>query len=64
MYYISVVYICNFVIKIFNNVVARETASRTLSKLRSRETVTVTEEGALQLADLKPLVKRGLLPQS
>ena len=43
---------------------ARETASRTLSKLRSRQTVTVTEEGALQLADLKPLVKRGLLPQS
>jgi len=43
---------------------ARETASRTLSKLRTRGTVTVTDEGALQLADLKPLVKRGLLPQS
>ena len=43
---------------------ARETASRTLSKLRARGTVTMTDEGALQLADLKPLVKRGLLPQS
>ena len=43
---------------------ARETASRTLSKLRTRGIVTVTDEGALQLADLKPLVKRGLLPQS
>ena len=43
---------------------ARETASRTLSKLRTRATVTVTDEGALQLADLQPLVKRGLLPQS
>ena len=43
---------------------ARETASRTLSKLRTRGTVTVTDEGALQLADLQPLVKRGLLPQS
>lgn len=43
---------------------ARETASRTLSKLRTRGTVIVTDEGGLQLADLKPLVKRGLLPQS
>ena len=43
---------------------ARETASRTLSKLRARGIVTVTDDGALQLADLKPLVKRGLLPQS
>lgn len=43
---------------------ARETASRTLSKLRTRATVAVTEDGALQLADLQPLVKRGLLPQS
>jgi CRP-like cAMP-binding protein len=43
---------------------ARETASRTLSKLRMRGTVTAAEDGALQLADLQPLVKRGLLPQS
>jgi CRP/FNR family transcriptional regulator, cyclic AMP receptor protein len=43
---------------------ARETASRTLSKLRTRGTVIATENGALQLADLQPLVKRGLLPQS
>ena len=43
---------------------ARETASRTLSKLRTRGTVTATESGALQLADLQPLVKRGLLPQT
>ena len=43
---------------------ARETASRTLSKLRTRGTVTVTPEGSLQLIDLKPLLKRGLLPQS
>jgi len=40
---------------------ARETASRTLSKLRSRATVEEVD-GALHLADLKPLVKRGLLP--
>ena len=39
---------------------ARETASRTLSKLRSRGTVT-EENGRLRLADLQPLVKRGLL---
>ena len=43
---------------------ARETASRTLSKLRTRGTVSVTPEGSLQLIDLKPLLKRGLLPQS
>ena len=43
---------------------ARETASRTLSKLRTRGTVTAIESGALQLADLQPLVKRGLLPQT
>ena len=43
---------------------ARETASRTLSKLRTRATVIVTDDGALQLADLQPLVKRGLLAQS
>jgi CRP-like cAMP-binding protein len=43
---------------------ARETASRTLSKLRTRGTVIATESGALQLADLQPLVKRGLLPQT
>ncbi len=39
---------------------ARETASRTLSKLRSRGTVS-EEDGRLRLADLKPLEKRGLL---
>ena len=43
---------------------ARETASRTLSKLRSRGTVVETENGALKLADLEPLVKRGLLPSA
>ena len=43
---------------------ARETASRTLSKLRTRGTVSVTPEGSLQVIDLKPLLKRGLLPQS
>ena len=43
---------------------ARETASRTLSKLKNRGTVAVTEDGSLQIADLQPLVKRGLLPQS
>ena len=43
---------------------ARETASRTLSKLRTRGTVTVAESGAFQLTNLQPLVKRGLLPQS
>lgn len=40
---------------------ARETASRTLSKLRSRGTVT-EHDGSLQIADLQPLIKRGLLP--
>ena len=35
---------------------ARETASRALSKLWTRATVTITAEGALQLADLQPLV--------
>lgn len=43
---------------------ARETASRTLSKLKNRGTVTVTDDGSLQIADLQPLLKRGLLPQS
>ena len=40
---------------------ARETASRTLSKLRSRGTVS-EENGMLSLVDLKPLQKRGLIP--
>ena len=40
---------------------ARETASRTLSKLRSRGTVEELEAG-LRIADLQPLIKRGLLP--
>ena len=39
---------------------ARETASRTLSKLRTRGTV-ADENGCLRLVDLKPLEKRGLL---
>ena len=39
---------------------ARETASRTLSKLRSRGTV-IEEEGRLRLVDLQPLQKRCLL---
>ena len=39
---------------------ARETASRTLSKLRTRGTV-IEDNGRLSLADLKPLEKRGLL---
>lgn len=42
---------------------ARETASRTLKKLRTRGTVTMTDEGALRLEDLKPLIKRGLMAQ-
>lgn len=42
---------------------ARETASRTLSKLRARGTVTDTQAGGLQLVDLEPLIKRGLLPR-
>ena len=39
---------------------ARETASRTLSKLRQRGTV-IEQDGRLHLADLKPLEKRGLI---
>ena len=39
---------------------ARETASRTLSKLRQRGTV-IEDNGRLSLVDLKPLEKRGLL---
>ena len=39
---------------------ARETASRTLSKLRARGTV-MEDNGRLRLADLKPLEKRGLM---
>ena len=39
---------------------ARETASRTLSKLRQRGTVN-EDNGRLFLADLKPLEKRGLM---
>ena len=39
---------------------ARETASRTLSKLRTRGTV-MEDNGQLRLADLKPLEKRGLM---
>lgn len=40
---------------------ARETASRTLSKLRSRGTVD-DQDGQLRIVDLQPLIKRGLLP--
>ena len=40
---------------------ARETASRTLSKLRSRGTVDQVE-GGLRITDLQPLIRRGLLP--
>ena len=39
---------------------ARETASRTLSKLRSRGTVE-EKEGSLQIVDPQPLIKRGLI---
>ena len=39
---------------------ARETASRTLSKLRNRGTV-MEENGRLRLVDLQPLEKRGLM---
>jgi len=39
---------------------ARETASRTLSKLRSRGIV-VEEEGSLKIVDPQPLIKRGLI---
>lgn len=41
---------------------ARETASRTLSRLRQRGTVAVTGAGGLQLHNLEPLRRRGLLP--
>lgn len=40
---------------------ARETASRTLSKLRSRGIVD-DQDGLLRILDLQPLIKRGLLP--
>ena len=40
---------------------ARETASRTLSKLRTRGTV-AEDNGRLRIVDSQPLVKRGLLP--
>ena len=43
---------------------SRETTSRSLGKLRASSTVIVTEEGGLKIADLKPLLKRGLLPKS
>ena len=39
---------------------ARETASRTMSKLRSRGVVS-EENGCLQLTSLEPLQKRGLI---
>ena len=39
---------------------AREKASRTLSKLRSRATLT-EQNGRLRLADIKPLLKCGLI---
>ena len=39
---------------------ARETASRTLSKLRTRGTV-IEDNGRLRLVNLKPLEKRGLM---
>ena len=44
-------------------VLARETASRTLSKLRTRGTVIDVSGGGLQLLDLEPLRKRGLMPR-
>lgn len=40
---------------------ARETASRTLSKLRARGTI-VESGGRLRIVDDQPLIKRGLLP--
>ncbi len=43
---------------------ARETASRTLSKLRSRGTVIEEEHGSLRIEDLQSLVKRGLVAGS
>lgn len=39
---------------------ARETASRTLSKLRQKKVI-VEEDGGLRIVDLQPLQKRGLL---
>ena len=39
---------------------ARETTSRTLSKLRSRGTV-IEQNGRLRIVDVQPLIKRGLL---
>jgi CRP-like cAMP-binding protein len=39
---------------------ARETASRTLSKLRQRGTVD-DRDGLLRIVDLRPLIKRGLI---
>ena len=39
---------------------ARETASRTLSKLRTRGTV-VEEDGTLMIVDSQALIKRGLV---
>ena len=39
---------------------ARETASRTLSKLKDRNIIQQSKEG-LQLIDLEPLIKRGLI---
>ncbi|MEB3266089.1 MAG: Crp/Fnr family transcriptional regulator [Cyanobacteriota bacterium] len=40
---------------------ARETASRCLSKLRQRGMVVDTDDGGLRLVDLEPLRRRGLL---
>jgi CRP-like cAMP-binding protein len=42
---------------------ARETASRTLTKLRSKGTVEDVA-GGLRIADLQPLIKRGLVASS
>jgi CRP-like cAMP-binding protein len=41
--------------------VARETASRTLSKLRHRGTIADVEGGGLRIVDLEPLRRRALL---
>lgn len=41
---------------------ARETASRTLSKLRRNGTVSESE-GCLRITDLQPLIRRGLYPE-
>jgi len=40
---------------------SRETASRTLSKLRQRNIVADEDAGGLRIVDLRPLQKRGLL---